>query len=209
MFTVYGPGITDPVSLERLLVRPAVRKTAAVAGQQAIKAETQGSAHPAASQLAGGQQKYQQAERDKAPRAELKAGQIMSTPVRYILSTHSLPEALKMLEQADFRHFPVLSPERQLIGMISDRDIVRCLCGSDSTCMHCAEDKQEILVASMMKDHVLSAHIDTDARHIARLFVEQRIGAMPITEHDQLVGMITRSDILRAVMVHFDLNLWS
>ncbi len=61
-----------------------------------------------------------------------------------------------------------------------------------------------------MKDHVLSASADTDARYIARLFVEQRIGALPMMNDQQrLAGMITRSDILKAVMIHFDLSLWS
>jgi len=209
MFTVYGPGVTNPIALEKLFVRPAVTKTTAVAAKQAIKAGYDNGSSPASAyRSAVGKQKYQAAERATERRPLLKAAQLMTVPVTYILSTASVSEALELLSSGTFRHFPVLSPEHQLIGMVSDRDIVRCMCGSGSICVHCAEDKQEILVESMMKGNVLSASVETDARHIARLFVERRIGAMPITENDQLVGMITRSDILRAVMVNFDLNLW-
>jgi len=209
MFTVYGPGVTDPITLDNLFVRPLVTKTAAIAAKQAIKeGADHGSSPASAYRSAMGKQKYQAAERAPERRPLLKAAQLMTAPVTYMLSTAPVSEALELLSTQAFRHFPVLSPDQQLVGMVSDRDIVRCMCGSGSVCVHCAEDKQEILIESMMKTHVLSASVETDARHIARLFVEQRIGAMPITENDQLVGMITRSDILRAVMVNFDLNLW-
>jgi len=52
------------------------------------------------------------------------------------------------------------------------------------------------LIESIMISPVLSAGLNTDARHIARLFVEQRIGAMPVADQGQLLGIITRSDIL-------------
>ncbi len=210
MFTVYGPGVTDPISLEKLFVRPAVVKTAATAAKQAIKAGTD-NGFSAASKYhsAVRKQKYQAAEYITGRRPSLKAAQIMTVPVTYVLSTTSVSEVLGLLDTATFRHFPVLSPDNHLVSMISDRDIVRCMCGSGTVCVHCAKDKQDISVETIMKDNVLSANAEADARHIARLFVEQRIGAMPITENKQLVGMITRSDILRAVMVNFDLNLWS
>ncbi len=48
MFTIYGPGVTDPVPLKKLFVRPTVTKTAAVAPKQAIKTggQSPGSSSP-------------------------------------------------------------------------------------------------------------------------------------------------------------------
>jgi len=59
-----------------------------------------------------------------------------------------------------------------------------------------------------MTPEVLTASTDTDIRYIARLFVERRIGAMPIVRNNKLAGIITRSDILSAVMRHFNLEIW-
>jgi len=73
-----------------------------------------------------------------------------------------------------------------LVGMLSDRDIVRCMCGSGSACLHCSKDKQEILIDSIMTSPVLTADINTDARHIARLFVERKIGAIPVMDENTL-----------------------
>jgi len=212
MFTVYGPGVTNPISLEQVFVRPAVTKPGAVAARQAIKANIGSKTKaPVATDhhSSADTQKYQSAEAIREKHTSLKAGQIMTAPVVYVLSNAALQVALNALAEGSFRHIPVLSVEQKLVGMISDRDIVSCLCGTESICVHCDDDHTKISVQSMMKSNVLSANIDTDARHIARLFVEQHIGAMPVTDNDQLVGMITRSDILRAVMVNFDLNLWS
>ncbi|MFV2031347.1 MAG: CBS domain-containing protein [Gammaproteobacteria bacterium] len=60
-----------------------------------------------------------------------------------------------------------------------------------------------------MKSPVLTASEDTDVRYIARLFVEQRIGALPIVADGELKGIVTRSDVLSAVMRHFVLQLWA
>jgi len=191
-------------------VRPAVTKAAAITPEQAIKASGNtgyppGSAHRAVL----GQKKYRAAASAVDQTPSLKAAQIMSSPVVSVSSNASVYEALEMLESGGFRHIPVLSLELKLVGMISGRDIVKCMCGTETVCVHCASEKQDILIENVMTGHVLSSNIGTDARHIARLFVEQRIGSMPVMDRDQLVGIITRSDILRAVMVHFDLNLWS
>ena len=138
----------------------------------------------------------------------LKAAQVMTSPVVSLLANEQASKALDILNQGSFRHIPVLSEQQQLIGMVSDRDIYRCMCATRSGCMHCAKDKQSVLVEQVMKDEVLTASVDTDARFIARLFVEQRVGAMPIVEADKLVGIVTRSDILKAVMLNLHLDIW-
>ena len=57
--------------------------------------------------------------------------------------------------------------------------------------------------------NVITATPDTRIREIARLLIERRIGAMPIMDkYDNLVGIITRSDVLRAVVNHAPLELW-
>ncbi len=60
-----------------------------------------------------------------------------------------------------------------------------------------------------MTPRVLTASVDTDVRYIARLFAEQHIGAMPVAKEGELKGIITRSDLLGAVMRHYGLELWA
>ena len=64
-------------------------------------------------------------------------------------------------------------------------------------------------IEQLMTQPVLAANVDTDVRYIARLFVERRIGAMPVAKEGQLMGIVTRSDVLGAVMRHYTLELWA
>jgi len=212
MFIAYGPGITNPIALEKLFVKPAVVKVAKSAKTKNLKQEDtlhrDSSSSAYRSERDRVKKAYQSEELTQKQQPTLKAAQIMTTPVVSLQAQMPAREALKVLNANNFRHVPVLSDYNQLIGMISDRDIYRCMCGSDAVCLHCSSTKEEVLVEHVMKDQVLAASVDVDARYIARLFVEERVGAMPIVENDKLVGIVTRSDILKAVMLHFNLDIW-
>jgi len=206
-FRIFGPGISAPVPLEQLFARKRVEKVSKGQKLNAIKEEK---SHEDAklTYQAKSLKAYQLAESTNENQQALKASQVMTTPVVTLFAQEAALKAIDILGQGNFRHIPVLSEQQLLIGMVSDRDIYRCMCGTGMGCMHCAEDKQSVLVAQVMKDEVLTASVDTDARYIARLFVEQRVGAMPIVEEDKLVGIVTRSDILKAVMLNLHLDVW-
>ncbi|WP_038247230.1 CBS domain-containing protein [Ghiorsea bivora] len=206
-FRIFGPGISNPVPLEQLFARKRVEKVSKGQKTNTIKEEKShddsGLTYQAKSLKA-----YQLAESTNENQQVLQASQVMTTPVVTLFVQETASKALDILGKGDFRHIPVLSEQQSLIGMVSDRDIYRCMCGTSMGCMHCAEDKQSVLIEQVMKDEVLTASVDTDARYIARLFVEQRVGAMPIVEEDKLVGIVTRSDILKAVMLNLHLDVW-
>ncbi|EAU55168.1 CBS domain-containing protein [Mariprofundus ferrooxydans] len=211
MFTVYGPGITDPIHLEKLFAQGKVTKTVAISPELAIDAKqhtTQSEQQHRERTSGAANQHYQTLAYGEKESPLLRAGQIMTSPVISIQAGSSVADAISMLENGAFRHIPVLNHDHQLVGLLSDRDLIRCLCGSGSVCMHCSTDKQVVPVHTIMKAPVLTTTIDTDARHIARLFVEQKIGAIPIMDGKTLAGIISRSDILQAVMHHFALELW-
>ncbi len=140
----------------------------------------------------------------------LQADQIMVSPVVSIRSTESIAVAMGLFQLHQLRHIPVLTSQGAVEGIISDRDILRHLSGvTEDYKQHVTSAKANDLVKLLMKTEVLTASIDTDVRYIARLFVEQGVGAMPIVDKGNLMGMITRSDILNAVMRNFILELWA
>ncbi len=118
-------------------------------------------------------------------------------------------EALALLRGRQVRHLPVVTSAGVLAGMISDRDLLRHLGGVSEEYRQLQRGGIDEPIAKLMNAPVLSASRDTDVRHIARLFVEQRIGALPIVSDGELEGIIARSDVLRAVMRHFVLELWA
>ena len=138
------------------------------------------------------------------------ANEIMSSPVEVLSPSASIAEALAIFHNKGFRHLPIVSPEQGLIGILSDRDVLRYMSGVTSTYNKTVTHDTTGKVTELMVSNVLSASSDTDVRYIARLFVENRIGAIPVVlENGDLAGIITRSNILDAVMRHFNMALWA
>ncbi len=138
------------------------------------------------------------------------AGQIMSSPLVTVPPDASVADALGVFLAQGFRHAPVALDSGKLVGMVSERDMLRHLArlGKDYEVLDSAP--AETLVAQVMTTAVLTATVDTDVRYIARVFVLDRLGAMPIVDASGVAqGMICRSDVLRAVMQHYALELWA
>ena len=133
----------------------------------------------------------------------------MVSRVESLDSQATVDEALNRFQTKKTRHLPVVSAAGLLVGMVSDRDIFRHLSGVTEDYQFQAQQVKPEQVGLFMKSPVLTASEDTDVRYIARLFVEQRIGALPIVSDGELKGIVTRSDVLKAVMRHFVLELWA
>ena len=140
----------------------------------------------------------------------LTASQIMNTSVETLKGSDSIDDARLFFKNKKFRHIPVVTNDNVIEGILSDRDLLHYLSGLNDD-----YTKQKLPVTSvaevsqLMKTEVLSASADTDVRYIARLFFEQHIGAMPIVKDRKMIGIITRSDVLAAVMRNFILELWA
>ncbi len=122
--------------------------------------------------------------------------EIMSSPVVVVAPDETIAAARLLIEARRFRHVPVAVKSAAPIGILSDRDVFQ----------HRGNGEDPVL--SIMARDVISARPDTSIYDAARLFVEERIGSMPVVKDGQLVGILTRSDILRTV-VHAPLDLWS
>lgn len=214
-FILIGPGLNSSVPLQRLFPPREVEETEAIAPKRAIDEE-----HHAqhkfeddalvAKQLMSGAARsaYQSAEHVSMDK--LLARQIMVSPVMTLTSETTVDEAMQLFRARGFHHVPVVANEAGgLLGMVSDGDLLHHLAGVSEDFRHQPPQSGATPVGPLMKSPVLTASVDTDVRYIARLFVERHIGAMPITDDGELVGIITRSDLLRSVMRHFVLELWA
>jgi acetoin utilization protein AcuB len=137
----------------------------------------------------------------------LQAKQIMSTTVRALAPSTSVAEAWSLCRALRFRHFPVVEEQDgKLVGILSDRDLLRVGGTPDAAPV---PDVGDLQVADIMSSPVFSAHPETPIRDIARVLFAERIGAIAICDDDwKLVGILTRSDILRTLVNKAPLDLW-
>ncbi len=135
----------------------------------------------------------------------LHAWQIMSSPVKTISSSMTIKEAWELFVHEKVRHMPVLSEKGTTEGIISDRDLLKRLIITGNR----VEGHTDERVASIMIREVITASRVTDIRRIALVMFNLHIGTMPILDDEKkLAGIITRSDILHALINHAPLKLW-
>ena len=100
----------------------------------------------------------------------------------------TLSSAQALMEREGFRQLPVVE-KGVLVGMLSDRDLHAHSGYLDRTKVDAAMTERLITVAPT----------DT-AAHVARLLLDQRINAVPVVDSGRLVGIVSRSDLLRLLI---------
>lgn len=124
---------------------------------------------------------------------------VMSPSVVTVTPAQTLREAGDLLRSKHIRQLPVVEDGR-LIGIITDRDLKRAmpsvLSGIDR------EEYDRILddtrVAQFMTREPMTLTPDTPLKAAVRIFITQKIGALPIVDNSRLVGIVTQIDALRA-----------
>ncbi len=128
----------------------------------------------------------------------LMASQIMTAPAECVSLDMTLGAASEIMRKKRFRHLPVVSDTGKLTGILSDRDILRT-----------SSDPSQ-LAHLHMSSRVLTSTPETPIREIAEALLKNKIGALPIVNEDhKVVGIITTTDILKAVVMNAPLELWA
>ena len=150
-------------------------------------------------------QRYQNVSKHAERRMLLYARDIMSSPVITVTASLSIYEASRIMRDARYRHLPVVTENKALVGILSDRDVLKFLAerGTDPLRdMHSTAN-------DVMASEVIAAAADAEIREIARVMFEDHIGSLPIVSvQGRVEGIVTRSDILRALVRHAPLELW-
>lgn len=117
----------------------------------------------------------------------LTARDLMSSPVRTILPQTTIREASRILLRYGHSGLFVVDAIGQLVGIISRRDIDLALHHGFS----------HAPVKGYMSKNLKTITPDTGLRAIESLMVTYDIGRLPVLQAGQLVGIVTRTDVLR------------
>lgn len=114
----------------------------------------------------------------------------------------TLRQALNLMEAHHFMHLPVVSNQRHLVGILSDRDCRRALNSPFVLRERWQDDEllDSLEVREIMSAAPIIVEPDAPATEAARLMLTHQIGCLPVMRAETLVGIITRSDILSAFM---------
>ncbi len=149
---------------------------------------------------------YRKAARLSSREPILHAHQVMRTPVVTVRPDADVREAWETLRRHDVGQMPVQSGDQTLVGLVSERDLLGALLALQDR----IREGDARAVETLMRREVVTAEPVTDLRRIARVRADRRLTAMPIvTEHDELVGIVSRGDLLRAMTGTPPLRLWT
>jgi acetoin utilization protein AcuB len=105
--------------------------------------------------------------------------------------------ALALCRERRIRHLPVLKGGR-LVGIVSDRDLRSSTPALGDPARAAA--LQEILVEDVMAREVVTTLPDDPVEQAANTMRERKIGCLPVLDGGGLVGIITASDVMDALV---------
>jgi acetoin utilization protein AcuB len=140
------------------------------------------------------------------PLQPLQARDIMSISPLTITPSTSVDAACALMRQCRIRHLPVVQ-EGQLVGMVSDRDI-RLVLPSPATSLAAGELHYlltKLTVDSIMTHFVMAVSPECPIPEAIGRMLGHKIGALPVVENRQVVGILTRTDVLQAFLKFYPL----
>lgn len=131
-----------------------------------------------------------------------RVADLMTGPLVTLGHDASVAQAWGIMQTHRVRHLPVLDADRRLIGMLTDHDVrlvilARCLEEEPGAL---ARALARLRVDEVMTWAVVTVAPDADVRDAARLMHERGLGALPVADGGRVVGMLTATDVIRALV---------
>ena len=125
-------------------------------------------------------------------------GERMTSPVLFVSPDMPVQDALAQMRKERVSRYPVMK-KGKMVGIVSEDDLLNAS-PSDVTSLSVFEINyllSKITVERVMTHEVVTVNEDTPLEEAARLMADHRIGGIPVMRGDEVVGMITQTDIFR------------
>jgi tRNA nucleotidyltransferase (CCA-adding enzyme) len=123
-----------------------------------------------------------------AVRRGLSAGEIMSRPARFVLPDDSVAHAMVLCQRHRQSGMQVGEP-KNLVGVVTREDLDKAI----------GHGLSHAPVKSVMSSDVVTCEESTPLAEVMRLVSGSGAGRVPVLRNGEVVGVVTRSDVLRAL----------
>lgn len=127
-----------------------------------------------------------------------RASELMQQRLQPVPPEMSLREATQFLIDQGLSSAPVVKEQdgkQQLVGFLSERDCLSAITQQS----YFGDSAPPQTVATVMKKAPLCVADDTDVFALASIFIHHGFRQLPVTEDGELLGVVTRRDVLIAV----------
>jgi CBS-domain-containing membrane protein len=143
----------------------------------------------------------------------MKAADVMIRDVITVKPDDKIADAVKLLANYDISALPVVDDDGKIVGILSEADLIhREEIGTQNQHVRWLEammppsklanefaKSHGQRVDEVMATHVVTANENTSLSEIAKLLEKHRIKRIPIVENGELVGIVSRSNLIQAL----------
>lgn len=125
-------------------------------------------------------------------------GERMSHPVISVSPDLPIVDALNLMKHERIRRAPVVK-DGKMVGIVSDKDLLNAST-APATSLSVWELNyllSKITVKDVMSKQVLSVSESTPIEEAARIMADNKIGGLPVTRGEDVVGIITETDLFK------------
>jgi CBS domain-containing protein/mannitol/fructose-specific phosphotransferase system IIA component (Ntr-type) len=123
---------------------------------------------------------------------------VMTQRVYRVSPDDSVQDVLALVRQHHLRAIPVVGEGREVLGMVTDRDLLRhFLPGVQSRAVSSPEEIRTLRIRDVMSRSVICVSEDQALAEVTAIMVSKDLERLPVTSEGKLTGFLTRGDILR------------
>ena len=122
----------------------------------------------------------------------------MTTSIIKIKSGQPVYDAIKTLLENRISGAPVTNKQGKLVGILSEKDCLRILANGSF------HNFPASIVDDYMSKIITTVNPDTDVFTAADIFLKHTFRRLPVLDDENLIGIISRRDILKAVQDAFE-----
>ena len=123
----------------------------------------------------------------------------MTSPPITVTEDMSIDQALELMREKNVRRFPVVDKKGKLVGIVSEKDLLYAS-PSPATTLSVYEIPyllSRIKMRDLMTKEVITVAENTPLEEAARIMADNKIGGVPVMRGDELVGIITETDMFK------------
>ena len=135
-------------------------------------------------------------------KSQKKVRDIMQKKILSVSSDDRVIHARRVMMDENVARLPVIDDGR-LVGMISDTEIAFALANVKRS-FPVGKQKhrlEELLVQDVMKKPVVWTQANISIEEAARIMLKTNVGALPLIENDTIVGIVTRTDLIKTLQL--------
>jgi CBS domain-containing protein len=130
----------------------------------------------------------------------MQVREIMSTDVEVVERNDHLRMVEERMAARQLRHLPVVE-QGELVGLVTQRDLFKAAMSSAMGYGEKAQKAflQSVRVKEIMIYPVVTVTPEASVAEAADVMMQRGIGCLPVVEREKLVGIVTKTDLLRCL----------